>query len=172
MIRLTRSVFFNDGESYAKKAWNVLVLVTEERTNICFVLCRFTHRIDEVVKSVHSQLTNWLKWSDNLLPDGNLFHESTFENVDPGNIDIIHKKRTSGYLFVQDEAAYTKRKNEHHHNLKIYGRAYRWNEALEEEFWKTVHPAKCFVERRENCDVRSRATEDTFQGEAKLFIIR
>ena len=32
-------------------------------------------------------------------------------------------------------------------------------EALEEEFGKTVHPAKLFVlEKKENCDVRSRAT--------------
>ena len=63
-------------------------------------------------------------------------------------------------IVCANEQRYTKRKNEHHHNFEAYmGVHIAEIEALEEEFGKTVHPAKLFVlEKKKNCDVRSRAT--------------
>ena len=57
----------------------------------------------------------------------------------------IYIKRTSGYCLCKRAAIY-KRKNEHHHNFEAYmGVHIAEIEALEEEFGKTVHPAKLFV---------------------------
>ena len=44
-------------------------------------------------------------------------------------------------------------------------------EALEEEFGKTVHPAKLFVfGEEENCDVRSRATRYVSRRSGSFYI--
>ena len=49
-------------------------------------------------------------------------------------------------IVCANEQRYTKRKNEHHHNFEAYmGVHIAEIEALEEEFGKTVHPAKLFV---------------------------
>ena len=57
----------------------------------------------------------------------------------------IYIKRTSGYCLCKRAMIY-KRKNEHHHNFEAYmGVHIAEIEALEEEFGKTVHPAKLFI---------------------------
>ncbi|MEK4597548.1 Cof-type HAD-IIB family hydrolase [Bacillus sp. FSL R9-9497] len=156
-----------------KEDERALCWLAEKGTNICFASGRFTHRIDEVVKRfAFPYYTTGLNGATMLLPDGNLFHESSFENVVAQEIyRYIHKKGLAD-IVCANEQRYTKRKNEHHHNFEAYmGVHIAEIEALEEEFGKTVHPAKLFIFGEEEKIVTlDQELRDTFQGEAEVFI--
>ncbi|MEH7221577.1 HAD family hydrolase, partial [Bacillus toyonensis] len=64
-----------------KEDERALCWLAEKGTNICFASGRFTHRIDEVVKKFSfPYYTTGLNGATMLLPDGKIFHESSFED--------------------------------------------------------------------------------------------
>ncbi|PDY39853.1 HAD family hydrolase [Bacillus thuringiensis] len=139
-----------------KEDERALCWLAEKGTNICFASGRFTHRIDEVVKRFSfPYYTTGLNGATMLLPDGNLFHESSFENTVAQEIyRYIHKKGLAD-IVCANEQRYTKRKNEHHHNFEAYmGVHIAEIEALEEEKIVTL----------------DQELRDMFQGEAEVFI--
>ncbi|MGR9634923.1 HAD hydrolase family protein [Bacillus cereus] len=73
---------------------------------------------------------------------------------------------------MQRSSDIQKRKNEHHHNFEVYmGVHIAEIEALEEEFGKTVHPAKLFVfGEEETIEALDQELRDTFQNEAEVFM--
>ncbi|MCI4060486.1 Cof-type HAD-IIB family hydrolase, partial [Bacillus cereus] len=73
-------------------------------------------------------------------------------------------------IVCANEQLYTKRKNEHHHNFVAYmGVHIAEIEALEEEFGKTVNPAKLFVfVEEEKIVTLDQEIRDTFQGAAEV----
>ena len=68
--------------------------LAEKGTNICFASGRFTHRIDEVVnRFTFPYYTTSLNGATMLLPDGKIFHESSFEDGIAQEIyRYIHKR--------------------------------------------------------------------------------
>lgn len=156
-----------------KEDERALCWLAEKGTKICFASGRFTHRIDEVVnRFAFPYYTTSLNGATMLLPDGKIFHESSFEDGIAQEIyRYIHKKGLAD-IVCANEQRYTKRKNEHHHTFETYmGVHIAEIEALEEEFGKTVHPAKLFVfGEKETIVALDQELRDTFQSEAEVFM--
>ncbi|WP_242143632.1 MULTISPECIES: HAD family hydrolase [unclassified Bacillus cereus group] len=126
--------------------------LADKGTNICFASGRFAHRIHEVVGSFEfPYYITGLNGATMLLPDGQIFHESKFDNTVAQEIyQYIHEKQLADIVCAK-ENRYTKKKNKHHHNFeKDMGVHITEIETLEDEFGKTVYPAKLFIYGEEN----------------------
>ena len=76
--------------------------LAEKGTNICFASGRFTHRIDEVVnRFAFPYYTTSLNGATMLLPDGKIFHESSFEDGVARKYIDISIKGTSRYCLCK-----------------------------------------------------------------------
>ncbi|MDZ5607351.1 Cof-type HAD-IIB family hydrolase [Bacillus pseudomycoides] len=150
-----------------------LCWLAEKGTNICFASGRFTHRIhDAVRKFAFPYYTTGLNGATMLLPNGQIFHESTFDDEVAQEIyRYIHEKKLADIVCAKEQR-YTKKKNEHHHVFEESMRVHIAEvEALEEEFGKTVHPAKLFVYGAEEKIVAlDQELRETFQEQAEIFI--
>ncbi|MGR6013506.1 HAD family hydrolase [Bacillus paranthracis] len=84
--------------------------LAEKGTNICFASGRFTHRIDEVVNRFEfPYYTTGLNGATMLLPDGNLFYESSFENTVARKYIDIYIKKGLADIVCANEQRYTKK---------------------------------------------------------------
>lgn len=147
--------------------------LAEKGTNICFASGRFTHRIyDAVRRFTFPYYTTGLNGATMLLPNGKLFHESKFDDGVAQEIyRYIHDKRLADIVCTKEQR-YTKKKNEHHHAFEDYmGVHIAEIETLEEEFGKTVHPAKLFVYgEEEKIMTLDQELRKTFHEQAEIFI--
>lgn len=156
-----------------KEDEKALCWLAEKGTNICFSSGRFAHRIYDVVKCFSfPYYTTGLNGATMLLPDGQIFHESTFEGEIAQEIyRYIHEKRLADIVCAK-ENRYTKKKNEHHHRFEgDLGVQIAEVETLEDEFGKTIHPAKLFVYGEEEKIISlDRELRETFYEQAEVFI--
>ncbi|PEB53166.1 HAD family hydrolase [Bacillus pseudomycoides] len=150
-----------------------LCWLAEKGTNICFASGRFTHRIHDAVRRfTFPYYTTGLNGATMLLPNGEIFHESKFDDGVAQEIyQYIHDKGLADIVCTK-EKRYTKKKNEHHHAFEDYmGVHIAEIETLGEEFGKTVHPAKLFVYGEEEKIVTlDQELRETFYEQAEIFI--
>ncbi|KEK25997.1 Cof-type HAD-IIB family hydrolase [Bacillus gaemokensis] len=150
-----------------------LCWLADQGTNICFASGRFTHRIHHAVnKFTFPYYTTGLNGATMLLPDGEIFHESTFDDRVAQEIyRYIHEKGLADIVCAKEQR-YTKRKNKHHHIFEEYmGVHIAEVESLEEEFGKTVRPAKLFVYGEEEKIVNlDQELRENFHEQAEIFI--
>ncbi|KFM99594.1 Cof-type HAD-IIB family hydrolase [Bacillus clarus] len=169
---LDDTLVYNVSHMY-KEDEQALCWLAEKGTNICFASGRFTHRIHEVVRRFSfPYYTTGLNGATMLLPDGQIFHESTFDNGIAQEIyRYIHEKGLADIVCAKEQR-YTKKKNEHHHIFEEYmGVHIAEIEMLEEQFGNTVHPAKLFVYGDEEKIVPlDKELRNTFYGKAEIFI--
>lgn len=100
-----------------KEDKKALSWLAEKGTNICFASGRFTHRIHDVVRQFSfPYYTTGLNGAIMLLPDGQMLHESTFnDDVAQEIYRYIHEKDWL-ILYVQKSKDIRKRKM----NIIIY----------------------------------------------------
>ncbi|MDM5156254.1 HAD family hydrolase [Bacillus sp. DX1.1] len=156
-----------------KEDKKALSWLAEKGTNICFASGRFTHRIHDVVRQFSfPYYTTGLNGAIMLLPDGQMLHESTFnDDVAQEIYRYIHEKRLADIVCAKEQR-YTKKKNEHHHLFEEYmGVQIAEMETLEKEFGKTIHPAKLFVYGEEEKIVSlDQELREAFREKAEVFI--
>ncbi|WP_111901826.1 MULTISPECIES: HAD family hydrolase [Bacillus cereus group] len=156
-----------------KEDEKALCWLAEKGTNICFASGRFTHRIHDAVKEfTFPYYTTGLNGATMLLPNGQVFHESKFNNGVAQEIyRYIHEKGLADIVCAKEQR-YTKKKNENHYVFEKYmGVHIAEIEALEEEFGKTVHPAKLFVYgETEKIEVLDQELREVFHEQAEIFI--
>ncbi|MBO1624705.1 HAD family hydrolase [Bacillus arachidis] len=156
-----------------KEDEKALCWLAEKGTNICFASGRFTHRIQDVVRRFgFPYYTTGLNGATMLLPNGQIFHESKFNDQVAQEIyRYIHEKRLADIVCAKEQR-YTKKKNEHHYAFEEYMSVHIAEiETLEEEFGKTVHPSKLFVYGEAGKIVTlDEELRETFHEQAEIFI--
>ncbi|SDY47242.1 HAD family hydrolase [Bacillus sp. 166amftsu] len=156
-----------------KEDEKALCWLAEKGTNICFASGRFTHRIQDVVRRFgFPYYTTGLNGATMLLPNGQIFHESKFNDQVAQEIyRYIHEKRLADIVCAKEQR-YTKKKNEHHYAFEEYMSVHIAEiETLEEEFGKTVHPSKLFVYgEAEKIVILDEELRETFHEQAEIFI--
>lgn len=156
-----------------KEDEKALCWLAEKGTNICFASGRFTHRIQDVVRRFRfPYYTTGLNGATMLLPNGQIFHESKFNDQVAQEIyRYIHEKRLADIVCAKEQR-YTKKKNEHHYAFEEYMSVHIAEiETLEEEFGKTVHPSKLFVYgEAEKIVILDEELRETFHEQAEIFI--
>ncbi|WP_141540269.1 HAD family hydrolase [Bacillus cereus] len=156
-----------------KEDEKALCWLAEKGTNICFASGRFTHRIHDAVKEfTFPYYTTGLNGAKMLLPNGQVFHESKFNNGVAQEIyRYIHEKGLADIVCAKEQR-YTKKKNENHYVFEKYmGVHIAEVEALEEKFGKTVHPAKLFVYgEAEKIEALDQELREVFHEQAEIFI--
>lgn len=156
-----------------KEDERALSWLAEKGTHICFASGRFPHRIHEAVNHFSfPYYTAGLNGAVLLSHTNEMLHESTFDHKVAREIyEYIQEKQLADIVCAK-EKRYTKRKNDYHllfeENMNVNITELG---TLEDEFGKTIHPAKLFLYgEEEKITLLDQELREIFQGKAEVVI--